>query len=533
MSGPVAILEMRGISKSFPGVKALNDVTFECRPGGVHALVGENGAGKSTLMKILSGVYQPDAGEVFWRGQRVRLQSPRDAQDRGISIIYQEFNLVPYMNVAENILLGREPSALLGMLDRRKLYSEARRWLDILNVDLNPRLPIERLTVAQQQIVEIVKALTYDAELIVMDEPTAALAPHEVSNLFRFVETLKSRGKTVIFISHRLDEVFQVADWITVLKDGSVVASRSARDLNKAQVVQYMVGRELKETFPTRSELSQGPAVLEMMSVSSNGRLRDVSLTLRRGEVVGVAGLEGHGQRELARILFGLEPISAGEIRIGGKPVRLDNPRGAMSAGVAFVSDDRKGEGLQLLLSVRRNISLPSLGQLCNLIFVRLGKERTLTEQVAQKVDIRASSLDVEVATLSGGNQQKTILAKWLTREPTLMVFDEPTRGIDVGAKVEIYRLMRALAADGKAVIMVSSDLLEVIGMSDRIIVMHNGSIAAEMRGDVATEEEIMRAATGYSQQDEAEISAGEKAAANRPRLSAAPAGETQNLASD
>jgi ABC-type sugar transport system ATPase subunit len=382
----------------------------------------------------------------------------------------------------------------------------------VLNVDLDPRLPAEQLTVAQQQIVEIVKALSYDAELIVMDEPTAALAPHEVANLFHYINLLKEREKTVIFISHRLDEVFRIADWITILKDGMVVASQPAGELSKADVVRLMVGRELKETFPVRPESIAAEPVLELKNVSSNDRLHSISLMVRRGEIVGVAGLEGHGQRELARILFGLEPVTAGEIWINGKRIDLHDPRSAMRAGVAFVSDDRKEEGLQLPLSVRHNISLPNLGWLHRFFYLRERKEKTAVRQVSALVDIRAPSLEVEVGTLSGGNQQKTVLAKWLTREPDLLVFDEPTRGIDVGAKVEIYRLMRSLANKAKAVIMVSSDLLEVLGMSDRIVVMHEGAIAAEMQGAAATEEEIMRAATGYNPEDEAALAAGEMA---------------------
>ncbi len=507
MSGASNVFEMRGITKTFPGVRALDGVTFSCRAGEVHALVGENGAGKSTLMKILAGVYQPDAGEIILRGEVVKLHSPRDAQNRGISIIYQEFNLVPYMNVGENIMLGREPRTSFGTIDRKKLYAEARRWLSVLNVNLNPRLLVEQLNVAQQQVVEIVKALSYDAEIIVMDEPTAALAPHEVANLFHYIEVLKERNKTVIFISHRLDEVLRIADWITVLKDGSVVASQPAVTMTKANLIRYMVGRELKETFPARRrDMNNEAPVLEMKGVCSDGQLRDVNLTVHRGEIVGVAGLEGHGQRELARVLFGLEPITSGEILINGRQVDLRHPRSAMQAGVAFVSDDRKAEGLQLSLSIRHNITLPSLHRLRNFIFVRKRPEKSLAGRVAEAVDIRAPSLEVEVQHLSGGNQQKVVLAKWLACDPVLLVFNEPTRGIDVGAKVEIYKLMRELANKGKAVIMVSSDLLEVLGMSDRIVVMHRGTIIAEMMGASATEEAIMRAATGYSSEDEAEI---------------------------
>ncbi len=524
MGDPAHVLEMRDISKSFPGVLALDRVTFSCQPQEIHALVGENGAGKSTLMKILAGAYAPDSGEIFLRGQPVAVHNPKDAQRQGISIIYQEFNLIPYMNVAENILLGREPRAPLGMVDRKRLYSEALRWLDVLDVELHPRLPVEQLTVAQQQIVEIVKALSYDADLIVMDEPTAALAPHEVANLFEYINILKERGKTIIFISHRLDEVFLIADSITVLKDGQVVASQPAKQLTKANVVQFMVGRELTETFPARPESTAHQPVLELNDVCSDGRLCDVSLTVHKGEVVGVAGLEGHGQRELARILFGLEPLTSGEIRINGRRVNPQDPRDAMRAGVAFVSDDRKEEGLQLPLSIRHNIALPNLSWLHEFLFLRSRREKKVTGEVARRVDIRSPSLEVEVATLSGGNQQKTVLAKWLAREPDLLVFGEPTRGIDVGAKVEIYRLMRDLANRGKAVIMVSSDLLEIIGMSDRIVVMHEGAIAANLPGAIATEEEIMRAATGYNQEDEAEIAAAEMAGQSQPPASMPPA---------
>ena len=365
VSGATNILEMRGISKSFPGVKALDDVAFTCRAGEVHALVGENGAGKSTLMKILAGVYQPDAGEILLRGAPVQFASARAAQASGISIIYQEFNLIPYMTVAENIMLGREPHAPLGMVHRKQLQTQAKRWLDILSVEINLRRRVEELPVAQQQIVEIVKAMSYDAEILVMDEPTAALAPHEVANLFRYIATLKERGKTIVFISHRLDEVLGIADSITILKDGAVVTTRPAQELTKDEIVRLMVGREIKETFPPRPGASAAAPVaapvLELKDVTSARRLQEINLTVRQGEVVGVAGLEGQGQRELARILFGLEPLSAGEILLNGQRIDLSSPRAAMRARIAFVSDDRKGEGLQLPLTIRRNISLPSL----------------------------------------------------------------------------------------------------------------------------------------------------------------------------
>jgi ABC-type sugar transport system ATPase subunit len=530
MSSTAYILEMKGISKSFPGVKALSGVSFNCLPGQVHALVGENGAGKSTLMKILAGVHQPDEGEIVLRGQEVKLHNPREAQRLGMSIIYQEFNLVPYMTVAQNIMLGREPRTALRTIDRKKLNAQARYWLDMLHIDLNPRLTVEQLTVAQQQIVEIVKALSYDAEIIVMDEPTAALTPHEVANLFHYIELLKARGKTIIFISHRLDEIFMIADWITILKDGAVVTSQPASALSKGSMVQHMVGRELKETFPHRLAGVPGEPVLELRDVSSRNRLHNVSLVVKRGEVVGVAGLEGHGQRELSRLLFGLEPVTAGEVLINGKRVTLHDPIDAMHAGVAFVSDDRKEEGLQLPLSIRKNVSLPSLTRLSRFLFVQERREKQMVRQVADAVDIRAPSMEVEVQYLSGGNQQKTVLAKWLTREPEVLVFGEPTRGIDIGAKVEIYRLMRELAERGKAVVMISSDLLEVIGMSDRIVVLHKGSIAAEMPGATATEESIMRAATGYNPEDEARITAQERRVQQQARIAAQAQAQGQPL---
>jgi ABC-type sugar transport system ATPase subunit len=498
MNDSPKILEMRGISKSFPGVRALSNVTFTCGKGQVHALVGENGAGKSTLMKILAGVYQPDTGEIILRGQPTRLRNPREAQRNGISIIYQEFNLVPYMTVTENIMLGREPTTRFGTIDRKRLNSEAQVWLDLLNVPLNLRTPVEQLSVAQQQIVEILKALSYNAEVIVMDEPTAALTLTEVDNLFQYIRLLKERGHTIIFISHRLNEVFDIADWITVLKDGEVVTSQPEGAITKDKLVLSMVGRELRDTFPPRREASDAEPVLELRGISSPGRLRNVSLTVRRGEVVGIAGLEGHGQRELTRILFGLEPLSGGEIHVNGKKVDLSSPRKAMRAGLAFVSDDRKLEGLQLPLSIRSNIALPNLGKLQRFSVVQRGAERRITARAAQEVDVRAPSLSAEVGNLSGGNQQKTVLAKWLTRDPDIIVVGEPTRGIDIGAKVELYKLLRVLAERGKAVVMFSSDLLEVIGASDRVIVMHNGQVAAEMPSNQATEETIMRAATGF-----------------------------------
>jgi ABC-type sugar transport system ATPase subunit len=490
------LLQIDNISKAFPGVQALTGVSFDVGENEVHAIVGENGAGKSTLMKILAGVYQPDSGQIVWQGQPLHLHNPADAQRQGIRIIYQEFNLLPDLTVAENVLLNREPRTRFGFIDWQTMYQRTREILAGLETEFDPEATVRSLNVAQQQIVEIVKALADDARLIIMDEPTAALNPTEVNHLFKAIKRLVVAGTTVIFISHRLDEVLQISQRVTVLKDGQLVASQPTEGLTKEEIVRQMVGRNLEDIFPPRRKPASSQPMLEVRGLTTSS-LRDVSFSLYPGEVLGFAGLEGHGQREVARALFGLEPLRGGDIRINGKPVQLDNPRKAIANGIVFISDDRKLEGLALALAVRENVALPNLKKFSRYGFV----QRTVEKQaVGAKVDVigvKTPSIEQHVRLLSGGNQQKTVLTKWLIDNPRILIFAEPTRGIDIGAKVEIYRLIDQLAEGGAGIIMVSSELLELIGMSSRMIVMRNGTPCSELSGEGATEESVMLAATG------------------------------------
>jgi len=493
------LLQIEDISKAFPGVQALTGVSFSVTAGEVHALVGENGAGKSTLMKILAGVYQPDSGQIIWDGGLLRLNNPADAQRQGIRIIYQEFNLLPDLTVAENVLLNREPRTRLGFIDWNAMYQRTRELLAVLETDIDPEASVRSLTVAQQQIVEIVKALEEEARLIIMDEPTAALNPTEVEHLFGAIHRLVAGGTTVIFISHRLDEVLHISDQVTVLKDGQLVASQPTVGLTKNEIVRQMVGRGLEDIFPPRCKSTSEQPLLDVRGLSTPD-LTDISFCLYPGEVLGFAGLEGHGQREVARALFGLEPLRSGEIRVGGKLLRLDSPRAAINAGIVFISDDRKLEGLAPLLAVRENVALPNLKNFSRYGFVRRTSERQVVSAKVEQIGVKTPTIEQAVRLLSGGNQQKTVLTKWLIGQPRILIFAEPTRGIDIGAKVEIYRLMGKLAAGGAGIIMVSSELLELIGMSSRIIVMRDGAVTAELPGDSATEESVMLAATGVGQ---------------------------------
>ncbi len=490
-------IEVRHITKTFPGVVALDDVTFECRRGEVHAVVGENGAGKSTLMKILAGVYQPDRGEIYLRGMPVQIRSPHDAQQMGISIIYQELNLLPDLNVAENVFLGREPKVgFLGFVDAHALENQAQQVLRRLGVeDINPRTKVGRLSVARQQMIEIAKALSLNAELIIMDEPSSTLGGDDLQHVFDVIAALKQQGVAVIYISHRIAEVFQVADRVTVFKDGKVVGTRNVDEIDRPSLVRMMVGRTFSETFPPKSK-AIGAEVLSIQGLSCDGLLQDINLSVHRGEIVGLAGLVGSGRTELAQAIFGARPISRGQIQINGKPVKVRSPRDAVRCNIGYLTEDRKAEGLVGELSVRHNVALPSLDDRQRWGFVQRRKEERVVGQVIDNLSCRTPSLNQEVQYLSGGNQQKVVLAKWLISGPELLIFDEPTRGIDVGAKSEIWHLMRELADQGTAILMISSELPEVIGMSDRIVVMHRGRIAGVLHSEQATEEEVMMLAT-------------------------------------
>jgi ABC-type sugar transport system ATPase subunit len=495
---------MSGIGKQFPGVRALDDVSLEVRAGECLGLLGENGAGKSTLMKILSGVYPADTGTIEIGGQEVHPANPHDGQLLGISIIYQEFNLFPNLSVEENIFIGREPNRA-GFVQRRVLRGEALAFLAQLGVDLDPRAMVRNLSVAQQQMVEIAKALSLNARIVIMDEPTSALAEHEATALFRIIQGLTERGLGVVFIGHRLEEVFAICDRITVLRDGRNAGDLSASEATPDRLVQMMVGRPVDDLYADHVATSPGPVVLSTRGLRRTGTAKDASkvvlegidLDLRAGEILGVAGLVGSGRTELARALFGADPIDGGEMELDGQPVRLAGPKDAIRRGIALVPEDRKQQALVLSLSVRENISLPSLSQMSRAGFVRRREERGLAERFIGSLRIRTPSQDQHVVNLSGGNQQKVVLAKWLAREPRVLIVDEPTRGIDIGAKAEVHALLRELADAGVAIMMISSELPEVLRMSDRIVVMREGRIAGELSRTEATQERIMELSTG------------------------------------
>mgnify|MGYP001435470124 CR=1 FL=1 len=488
---------MRGIHKSFPGVRALDDVALRAGEGEVVALVGENGAGKSTLIKILSGCYRADSGEVHFAGRRLGHYGPLDAQRLGISVIYQEFNLAPPLSVAENVFVGRQPRTRLGTVAFGRLRADTQRILDSLDLPLDARRPVATLSVAEQQMVEIAKAISFQARLIVMDEPTAALTEHETAKLFGLVRRLKAQGVAVIYISHRLEEVFALADRVAVLRDGRNAGEMPIAEATAERIVRLMVGRELGEMF-RREPVAQGGPALEVRGLSrAASRVRDVSLAVRAGEIVSLAGLVGAGRTEIARAIFGVDRPDAGEVRVGGQPVAIRCPRDAIRAGLGFVTENRKEQGLFLMLAVRENMTSAGLDRLSRLAFVNARAERQLVGSMVEQLRIRTPSQEQRVAFLSGGNQQKVVLARWLALKPRVLLLDEPTRGIDVGAKAEVYALMGQLVRQGVGILMVSSELPEVLGMSDRVLVVREGAIAGELSRAQATQEAIMHLATG------------------------------------
>lgn len=491
------VIEMRGISKSYPGVRALDGVSLTVMPGEVHALVGENGAGKSTLMKILAGAQPRDAGDIIMRGEVVTIDGPQRAMDLGISIIYQEFNLVPYLNAAENIFLGREPGARIpGFVDFRRMYREAQEVVDRLGVKLDVRAPVHTLSIAQQQMVEIAKATSRKSSVIVMDEPSATLTEHELVGLFKLIRQLQAEGVGIVYISHRLEEVFEIADRVTVLRDGRHIATHGIAELTRDDIIRLMVGRELTQMIP-KVPAPIGDAILEVQGLSRRNVLQDINLTVRKGEVLGVAGLVGSGRTELARAIFGADRFDAGQILLDGKPVRVRSPQDAIRLGIGLVTEDRKAQGLVLGMAVRENVTLANLAAISRFNFIMAGRERGIAQGYVSDLGIRTPSIEQTVQNLSGGNQQKVVLAKWLFTDSRVLIFDEPTRGIDVGAKTEIYQLINDLAAKGVGIIMISSELPEVLGMSDRIVVMHEGRIVGAMPASEATQVDIMHLATG------------------------------------
>ena len=488
---------MEGISKSFPGVRALDQVDLEVALGEVHALMGENGAGKSTLMKILAGADVADSGRILIDGQEVSIQSPTQATDLGINIIYQEFNLIPQLSVAENIFLGREPrGAMPALLDRAKMEREASVLVASLGLDIEVTRPVSSLSVALQQMVEIAKAMGRQSRVLVMDEPSATLTDHELDNLYRLIRQLRAKGVSIIYISHRMDEVFSICDRITVLRDGQTVGTLSTSEATPDELIRMMVGRKLEENFPKQAA-RVGDTVLEVKGLTVQGVLNDISFRVEAGEVVALAGLVGSGRTEVARCIFGADRFDSGEVWIAGERLIAHGPEDAIRAGIGLVSEDRKGEGLILGMGVRENTTLAALQKFAQGGFLKSRAEHEQAEQVTVRLGVRTPSLEQKVRNLSGGNQQKVVLAKWLLTDSKLLILDEPTRGIDVGAKVEIYRLMNQLTAAGMAILMISSELPEVLGMADRILVMHQGKLVGDMRRSEATQEKLGRLAIG------------------------------------
>jgi ribose transport system ATP-binding protein len=492
-----SLISVRDVSKSFPGVKALDGVRFDLQPGEVHALMGENGAGKSTLMKILAGVYQKDSGEVLLDGKAVDIQSPAHAQSLAIGIIHQELHLMGHMTAAQNIYLGREPRKMGGwFLDDDQLNRNAQALFSRMNLDLAPSAMIGDLTVAKQQMVEIAKALSYKSRVLIMDEPTAALNNAEIEELFTIIRQLKSEGVGIVYISHKMDEIQRIADRVTVLRDGSYVDTVPART-PMPEVIAMMVGRRLETSVKTVPSTMDNDVMLDVRGLRRGRVIRDVSFSVRRGEILGFAGLMGAGRTEVARAIFGADPIEAGEVRVRGNLISLRSPEDAVQAGIGYLSEDRKHFGLATGMDVESNITLPSLRRWLKWgVFLKKSAIQDISQQMVDKLRIKTPSLTQTAKLLSGGNQQKVVIAKWLVQDCDVLIFDEPTRGIDIGAKNEIYKLLNDLAAQGRAIIVISSELPEVLLLSHRVLVMCEGRITGEVHGSEATQENLMALAT-------------------------------------
>lgn len=499
--GPVAArhpaVKLEGISKQFGATQALDGVSLELVPAEAHALVGENGAGKSTLVKILAGVHQPDSGTIELDGKPIQIHGPAHARELGIAVIHQEPRLFPDLTVAENVFLGHQPTTRVGTINWKAMQGEAGRLFEELDVNIAPDSPVRGLSMADQQLVEIAKALSLDARILIMDEPTASLSLHEVERLFSIVRPLRQRGLAVLFVSHRLEEVFELCERATVFRDGKHVMTSATSQLTTADLIRYMVGRDVT-LFPPAAT-APGEVLLEVTGLTRSNVFRDVSFQVRAGEIVGFAGLVGAGRTEVARVLFGIDAADSGEVRLRGRPIAFRSPGQAVRAGVAYVPEDRHQQGLVLDFPIASNVSLPILPRLFPHWFIDRRDERRLAERYASQFRVRMTNVEQLVSALSGGNQQKVVIAKWLATEPKVLILDEPTRGIDIGAKVEVHRIIGELAASGLGIILISSDLPEVLAMSDRILVMHEGHLMAELNRAEATEERVMFAATGQT----------------------------------
>lgn len=492
-------LRLENIVKRFPGVLALNGVSLSLNAGEVHAICGENGAGKSTLMKVISGQLTPDEGTITYLGEERTFKSVSDAERVGIAIIHQELNLVPHLSVAENVYLAREP-VRLGFIDRRKLLSDTRECLQRLGVDIDPDKLVNKLSVAQQQMVEIAKALSLNARVLILDEPTSSLTETETAQLFRVIKELKTQGVGMLYISHRLDEMQHIVDRVTVMRDGCYVSTSLFCDTTVDTIVADMVGRSLKEKFPRRTSVPTKEVLLKVSHFSRKGAFQSIDFELRKGEILGFAGLMGAGRTEIARAIFGADPVDTGSLELFGKPVTINKPQDAIRHGIAYLSEDRKSDGLALKMSLASNITLANMGAVCNAFgFIRFKDEAKAARGYIDSLGIRTPSPNQVTRYLSGGNQQKVVIGKWLFRNSRILFFDEPTRGIDVGAKYAIYQLMDKLASQGIGIVLISSELPELLGMSDRILVFHEGRATGELDARSTSQEEIMHYASGYS----------------------------------
>jgi ribose transport system ATP-binding protein len=486
------ILEMSGIQKSFGSFQALKNVQLNIKKGEVHALLGENGAGKSTLMKILSGVYKPDAGTMKYKGRPLQLSHPKQAQEIGIGIVHQEFNLLPDLTVAQNIFVGREPEWIKGFIDETKMKALTKQIFAQLKVDIDPNAKVADLTVAEQQMVEIAKSLSANCELLIMDEPTAALSHSEIEQLFKVILDLKAKGVAIIYISHRLEELSQIVDRVTVLRDGEFIGTYPFHDVTIDELIQKMVGRSITSRFPVRKKRQRGTKILEVKGLTKKKTFHDIRFSLYQGEILGIAGLVGAGRTELARAIFGADPYDSGQIFIEGKEVKIQSPSEGIKAGIGYITEDRKKDGLALSLNIRENMMLSSYKKYSRWGLVRTDLGSLEAQSYVEKLKIKIRDLNQQVRDLSGGNQQKVVIAKWLCQNVKLLIIDEPTRGIDIGAKLEVYELMQELVEKGVGIIMISSELPEILGVCDRILVMSGGRITKELLREEATQEKIL-----------------------------------------
>jgi len=491
----IPFLRTEKISKFFPGIRALDSVSFSIEAGEIHALVGENGAGKSTLVKIIGGIYKPDSGVLYLNNVPVHFHNPASSQKAGISIIHQELSLALDLSIAENIFLGREIINQIKLINDKKMIQYTQNLLKRLGTSVNPTTLVRYLRYGQRQIVEIAKAMSQNAKLLILDEPTSSLTPHETDILFQLLKKLNKEGVSILYISHHLEEIFQISDRVSVFRDGQLIATKNTRDVTQSDLIQMMIGHSLSPVEKEKKSL-KSPVLLSINHITSHGKFQNITFKLYASEILGIAGLLGSGRTEVVRAIFGVEKYQRGEIEIKGKPVFLQSPKQAVKLGIGLVPEDRRLQGLLLDKSIKENVSLPSLHKLANKGFIHSKKEYQLAEQMKRDLDIRCTTLNQAAGKLSGGNQQKVVIAKWLASGSEILILDEPTRGVDVGAKTEIHRIIKNLASQGKGILLISSDLPEIISLCDRILVMHEGRLTGELNGSEATQEEIMRMAT-------------------------------------